>query len=148
MGVGGVGLVRRGPADVAAQQDHRRPVLDGHGPSQGRLEGVGVVGHLADVVGVPAVGVEALGHVVVVGELGGPVDGDVVVVVDVDEPAQPEVAGERRRLVADPLHEVAVAADDEGVVVDELGAEARPQPALGDAHADAVAEALAERARW
>ena len=69
-----------------------------------------------------------------------------VVVVDVDEPAQPEVAGERRRLVADALHEVAVAADHEGVVVDEVGAEARPQPALGDAHAHAVAEPLAERA--
>ena len=66
----------------------RRLVLDGHGPAQGRLEGVGVVGHLADVVGVPSVGVEALGHVVGVGELGRAVDGDVVVVVDVDEPAR------------------------------------------------------------
>ena len=141
----GVGLVRRGPADVAAQQDHRRLVLDGHGPSQRRLEGVGVVGDLADVLGVPAIGVEALGDVVGVGELGGAVDGDVVVVVDVDEPAQAEVPGQRRRLVADPLHEVAVGADDEGVVVDELGAEAGPQPALGHAHADAVADALAER---
>ena len=94
----------------------------------------------------PAVGVEALGHVVVVGQLGRTVDGDVVVVVDVDEPPQPQMAGERCRLVADPLHQVAVAAEDEGVVVDELGAEAGPQPALGDAHAHAVAEPLAQRA--
>ena len=99
-----------------------------------RLEGVGVVGDLADVVGVPAVGVEALGHDVGVGELGGAVDGDVVVVVDVDEPAQAEVPGERRRLVADPFHEVAVTADDEGVMVDERrgrsapAASARPCP--------------------
>ena len=48
--------------------------------------------------------------------------------------------------MADALHEAAVAGDDEGVVVDELGAEAGPQPALGHGHADAVGEALAERA--
>ena len=70
---------------------------------------IGVVGDLADVLGVPAVGLETRGHVVGVGELGRPVDGDVVVVVDVDEPAEPEVAGERRRLVADPFFEVTVA---------------------------------------
>ena len=69
-----------------------------------------------------------------------------VVVVDVDEPAQPEVAGQRRRLVADALLEVAVAADDEGVVVAQLGPEAGPQQPLGHPHAHAVGEALAEGA--
>ena len=128
VGLLGVHDAGRGPADVAPQHDQRRLVLHGHRPPQGRLEGLGVVGHLADVIDVPAVGGEPLGHVVGVGELGGPVDGDVVVVVDVDEPPEPEMAGQRGRLVADPLLEVAVAADDEGVVVDELGAEARPQP--------------------
>ena len=38
-GRGGVGLVGRRPADVAAQEDHRRLVLDGHGPSQRRPRG-------------------------------------------------------------------------------------------------------------
>ena len=56
------------------------------------------------------------------------------------------MAGERGRLVADALHEAAVAGDDVGVVVDEVGAEAVAQDALGDGHADGVAEALAERA--
>ena len=55
------------------------------------------------------------------------------------------MAGERRRLVADALHEAPVAGDDVGVVVDEVGAEALAQDALGDRHADGVAEALAER---
>ena len=55
------------------------------------------------------------------------------------------MAGERRGLVADALHEAAVAGDHERVVVDELGAEAVAQHALGDRHADGVAEALAER---
>ena len=99
-------------------------------------------------IDVPAVGREALGHVVGVGELGRPVDGDVVVVVDVDQAAEPEMAGQRGRLVGDALLEAAVAADDEGVVVAELGPEAAPQAPLGDAHAHPVAHALAERARW
>ena len=124
------------------------PVVDGHGPPDGGLERVEVVGDLADVLDVPAVGLEALDRVVVQGQLGRAVDGDVVVVVDVDEPAEPQVAGQRRRLVADALLEAAVAADHERVVVDDLGAELVAQPALGQAHADAVGDALAERARW
>ena len=59
---------------------------------------------------------------------------------------EPEVAGQRGRLVADPFFEVAVGAEDEGVVVDQLGSEAGPQPPLGQAQPDAVGEALAERA--
>ena len=94
----------------------------------------------------PAVGLEAPDRVVVEGQLGRPVDRDVVVVVDVDEPAEAEVAGQRGGLVADALLEAAVAGDDEGVVVDHVGAERGAQPALGEAHADAVGEALAERA--
>ena len=94
----------------------------------------------------PAVGLEARGGVVGVGELGVAVDGDVVVVVDDDEAAEAQVAGEGGGLVADALHEVAVAGDHVGAVVDEVGAEAGPQPALGDGHADGVGEALAERA--
>ena len=59
VGLRRVGELGRRPADVAAQHDQRRPVLDRHGPAQRRLEGVGVVGDLADPVDVPAVGLEA-----------------------------------------------------------------------------------------
>ena len=55
------------------------------------------------------------------------------------------MAGERERLVADPLHQAAVAAKDVGVVVDDLAAELCGQHALGERHADRVAEPLAER---
>ena len=57
------------------------------------------------------------------------------------------MAGERGRLVADALHQAAVAGDDVGVVVDQLGAEAGGQVALGQRHADRVGEALARAAR-
>ena len=95
-------------------------------------------------VDVPAVRGEATADVVGVRQLGAAVDRDPVVVVHADQAAEPEVAGERRRFVADALHEAAVAGDDVGVVIDELAAEAFAQHALGDGHADGVAEALAE----
>ena len=68
-----------------------------------------------------------------------------VVVEDADQLAEPEVAGERGGLVADALHEAAVAGDDERVVVLRLGAEPGAQVPLGDRHADGVGEPLAER---
>ena len=55
------------------------------------------------------------------------------------------MAGERRGLVADALHHAAVTGDDERVVVLGVVAEAGAQVALGDRHADRVAEPLAER---
>ena len=55
----------------------------------------------------------------------------------------------RRGLARDALHEVAVGADRVRVVVDDLVARpvvARGEHALGERHADRVADALAERA--
>ena len=48
-----------------------------------------------DALRLPAVGVEALEDVLAPGHRGGAVELDPVVVVEVDEPAEPEVAGER-----------------------------------------------------
>ena len=62
--------------------------------TQGPFEHVEVVGGLADVLDVPAVRGESAGRVVGERQLGRSVDGDVVVVVDVDEASQPEVPGE------------------------------------------------------
>ena len=53
--------------------------------------------------------------------------------------------GERDRLVRNAFHQVAVGAEHIGVVVDDV-AELRREVALGDRHADRVAEPLAERA--
>ena len=60
------------------------------------------------------------------------------------------MAGERAGLVAGALHEVAVAAEDEGAVVDGLeaavgGVDARREHPLREGHADGRGEALAER---
>ncbi len=147
----GIGQVGRRPPDVAAQ--HQQVGL-GVGAVGGevqrlpdrRLQAVDVVGHLAQVAHTPPVGLEALDRVVAVGELGRPVDRDVVVVVDRQEPPQTEVPRQRGRLVGDALHDATVAGDDEGAVVAHLAAERRAHPAFGQGHAHRVGEPLAERA--
>ncbi len=59
-----VGELRRRVPDVRAQDEQARPVLDGLGGEQRFLEGVAVVGDLAEVLDVPAVGREPLTDVV------------------------------------------------------------------------------------
>src|SRR6185503_19689494 len=78
-------------------------------------------------------------------EAGGAVDRDLVVVVEEDAASELQVAGERRGLRGDALHQVAVGADREDVVVADLRAELLAQELLGHRHPDRVAEALPER---
>ena len=144
--LGAVGQVRRRPTDVGAELEETRAVVHGHRPADGVLECLGVVGYLAKVLGMPAVSVEALYGVVVEGDLGGAVDGDVVVVVDVNEPPEPEVPGQGSGFVANAFHQVAVAADHEGVMVHEVRPVLGAEDPFGNAHPYAVGEALPERA--
>ena len=55
------------------------------------------------------------------------------------------MAGEGRRLVANPLHQVAVRGDHPGPVVDDLVAETGREDALGERHPDRRRDALSER---
>ena len=78
------------------------------------------------------------------------VDRDVVVVVHVDERAEPKVSRDRGRLRGDALHQVAVGADGIDPVTDDLVVRTvvpLGEETLGDRHPDAVAESLPERAR-
>ena len=90
-----------------------------------------------DVVGVPLADVSLLG-----------IDRDAVVVVDRDQLAEPERAGERAGFVREALHHAAVAHENVGMVVDDVTAgpvEFRGEQFLGERHADRVRDALAER---
>jgi len=82
-------------------------------------------------------------------EGGWAVDRDLVVVVEDDELAEPEVSGERGGLGRNTLLQVAVARDRPGPVVEEreaLAVEPLREHPLGDRHSDRVAETLPERA--
>jgi hypothetical protein len=139
----GVDRVRRAVGDVAADDDQRWPLVLVRLLDR-RAQRVHVLGVL-DALHVPPVRPEPRLLVLRrVGERGRAVDRDVVVVVDVDEPAEAEVPGQRGGLVADALRQVAVGADGEDAVVADVGAEAGPQVRFGDGHADAVGEALTE----
>ena len=83
-----------GGGDVAAEHDQRGSVVLGHGGAQGRFHAIEVLGGLAEVDHVPAVGAEPDRGVVGERQFGRAIDRDVVVVVDGDEAPQAEVPGE------------------------------------------------------
>jgi hypothetical protein len=142
VGSRGALLIGRAPADDRAAADQRRPRV-----GQRLVDGAADVGGIVAVAGdgVPAIGPVAGENVLGGGEIGGAVDGDAVVVPQDVEAPEAEMAGKARRLVVHPLHQVAVAGDHPGPVIDETVAEPRVQVALGDRHPHRHAEALAER---
>jgi hypothetical protein len=92
VGLGGVGVLRRRPTDMAAQYHEARARSLGDRGAHARLERFQIVGRLAELHDVPAVAREALLDVVGVGQLGRPVDRDVIVVVDGHQAAEAKVA--------------------------------------------------------
>ena len=147
---GTVGFFRAGLGGRAAGDD--RAALDqgrALGLPAGGLEGLGDGRRVVavDVQDVPAVGLEALADVLGEGEVGGAVDGDRVVVVEIDQLAEAEVTGEGGRLGGDAFHEVAVADDAVREVVDDVvpvAVVAGGEERLGDRHPDTRCEAAAE----
>ena len=104
-----------------------------------------------DLLDVPAVGLVALGDVLVERDVGVVLDRDLVVVVDQDQVAELLGAGDRGGLAADALLEVAVAGHGVDEVVERrvaeggVGVQQAVLAAGGHRHADRVADALAER---
>ena len=138
------GLGREAEADDRAAGDHGRPVRDRPGGDDRRADRVRVV--TVDLKHVPAGGTEPLDLVVRHGEAGRPVDRDRIIVPERDQPPQLQVARQRDRLLADALHQAAIAQKDVGIVVDQLVAELGVHDPLGQRHADQLRHALAQRA--
>jgi hypothetical protein len=139
-------LVRAPEADVGPDRDERRTLVR-PGDLDRRRDRLEVVAVL-DPLGVPAVRLEPAEHILTERHRRRAIELDVVVVVQDDQPTEPEVAGERGRLGCDALLEVAVGADGVGPVIDDTmpgPVELRGEPPLGDRHPDGVREALAER---
>jgi hypothetical protein len=148
VGLLGVLLVRAAEPDMGPDRDERRPVV-GAGGFDGRLDRGEIVA-VRDAGGAPAIRVETLEHVLGPGHVRGAVQLDVVVVVQHDELAEAEVAGEARRLRGDALLEVTVGRDDIRPVIDDCvirPVELAREAAFRDRHANGVRKALAERAR-
>ena len=146
--LGGARRVRGALRDGRLEEDERRTVGGLPGLGHHAEDSLRVV-HAARE-GAPAEGLVALQHVLGEGEFGRALDGDPVRVVEDDQLPEAEVPGQRRRLVADAFHHVAVTGQDERVVVDHRVLR-RVEPCrehpLGDRHAHGVAEALSQGAR-
>src|SRR6266480_4995180 len=97
---------------------------------------------------VPTVGLESSSGVIAESESGVAFDGDVIVVIETDQLAEPGVSRERSGLVRDALHHVSIAGDEIHVMVDDLllAIEHRAHVRFGYGHADCIAHSLAERA--
>ena len=139
----------RGILRGVAQRD-MRPAGDHAGAARGpgggdrRVDGGRVMA--VDFLHVPARRPEPRHLIGGIGQIHAPVDGDVVVVPQHDQPAQPLAPGQRDRLLADAFHQAAVAGDDPSVVVHHLAAEARAQHFLGHGKAHGVGDPLSQRA--
>ena len=127
---------------MAPQSNEGRSIGHGLGPLDSGFKGIEVVGDFADLVDVPSVGPEP--HASIIGErqLRGTVDGDVVIVVNKNEPTKAEMTGERRRFVAHALHEVAVTDDGERVVRACIVAKTSAKVGLGDGHSNSISHPL------
>ena len=158
--VGRLGALRvgRGPRDDRVEDDERGLVGHAAGLADGVVEGRDVLDVVGAAVGpvdgldVPAVGLVAGGDVLGEGDVGVALDRDPVAVVDDGEVAELLGAGDRARLGADALLEVAVGGQDVDLVVEEalagrgVGVEHAVDASCRQRHADGVADALAQRA--
>ena len=73
-----------------------------------------------NLLGVPAVSIKAFHGVFGVSQVGATLDRDVVVIIQIDDFAQLHMSGQRGCLVRNTFHQVAVADDGVGVVVNNF----------------------------
>ena len=144
---GGALLVGRPEADDGLDADQGRTAIAQHGVGQGRVDVVGIMPvHAPNHP--PAVALKTRRDV-----LGEPlrnvaVDGDAVVVIEADQLAQAQGAGQGGHFVGDALHQAAVAHHHPGAVIDHFVAgpvELRRQPRLRQRHAHGIGKTLPKR---
>ncbi len=96
----------------------------------------------------PVVGLKTLADVVGVRQFGRALDADVVVIVETNELGEAQMSGQGSGLVRCAFHQIAVATENVGEMVDDLVAWAivnGRQMRLGGGHAHGIHHALTER---
>ena len=142
-------LARRSEADVGAHQNKRRSCGFGARSAQRAVERFEVIAIL-DCLRVPAISLEPLRAVFRESQIRGGSERNVVVVVQIDQFAQFQMARQAGGFRGDALHQITVAHDPISKVTDHLESRAvvaRGEIGLRDGHADPVAETLTERSR-
>ena len=114
---------------------------------QGACHGIQIIG-VADFHDLPTEPAKSRRDVFAKGQLRAPFDRDLVVVVDPTQVVEFQVSCQRSRFACHAFHQVAVAALDINVVVEQIKARSvvtSSQPFASDGHADAIAAALSKR---
>ena len=138
----------RAEAEVRAYEDERRPRDLSPRGAERRVERVEVVA-VGDADRLPSVGFEAFRATFGEGDLGRGRKRDRVVVVETDQLAELQVPGKGSDLCRHAFHQITVADDGPGMVIDDvvtLAVVLRREVRLGDGHADGSGETLTERA--
>ena len=140
-------LVRRTETDGGLAADQRWLVAFACGFDRGldffRVVTVNVTDHL------PVVGFETLWRVVGKPAFNFAIDGDAVVIVEGDQFAQAQGAGQRANFVGNAFHHAAITQEHVGVVIDNVMArtvELRAHDFFGQGKAHSVGQALTQRA--
>src|SRR5262245_60366256 len=132
---------------MSAHQNQRRP--RGFIPRRtqylvNRLQ----VGTVFDILSVPAIGLEPFCATFRESEIRRSRQGNVIVVIEINEVAQLQMAGDAGGLGGYAFHQVTVADDSIGKVIDDLESRlvvAGGQIGFGDGHPDPAAKTLTER---
>ena len=143
----GVGLVRGTVANQGGNLDEGRARVSLGGVDRG-ADGVDVGVTVLDVLGVPAVRVEARDNIFGEGDVGVAINGDVVVVVEDDQLAEAPVTGEGGGFARHTFHVATVTHDTVGVVVDDFAVrlvEATGKVLLNHGETDGVTDTHTER---
>src|SRR5215469_2253609 len=140
-------LVWRAVADVAVENNERRPSLCLAENVQGLLDPVEIV-CIADAQDIPSVSDKSRWHILREGNSGVAFDRDVVVVINPAEIVEAEVPCQRRGFRGNSLHQAPIAANRINVVIENVEAwTVVPvgKPLLRDCHANAGCDSLPER---
>src|SRR5207245_2111925 len=120
MSFGAILPMRTAIADMATHSNQRRAVFHGNGIFDRRGEGVEVVG-VFHSLSMPAVSIKAFADIFGgEGKFSTAVDGDVIVVVEIDDIAEAEMAGDRGRLAGHSFHQITVADDGKDPMIEQL----------------------------
>mmetsp|Transcript_36829 Transcript_36829/g.88610 ORF Transcript_36829/g.88610 Transcript_36829/m.88610 type:complete len:732 (-) Transcript_36829:7-2202(-) len=141
-------LGRRAEADDSLDLDERRLVGNGLRGLDGLGDSFVVRVPIFHSLYMPTVSLVALVHILTEGQLGCPVNGDVVVVVQHDQPPKLQVPSQAAGLAGDPLLHAPVPTDDVCVVVEQGEVRLVVGPrhvGLGQRHAAGLGDPLAER---
>ena len=141
-------LVRAAASDDGPYRNNRGPCAFFSCQGECIFNGLQVIS-ISHPLSVPAVGIKAGHGVFRKGDVRAALDSDVVVIVEVNELAEFEMAGEGGRFMGHTLHELAVADDCVGMVIDHLvfrTIEMGGQKPLGNGHSHTIGKSLTKGA--